>query len=373
VAGIGFRALLVVMCCGSALACAGGQAQGQRGPGGLPSTSELRQVSYPALAHIDHAAPDEPDGTKLLYLDGWRMLQRGQRAELAPQVLIDTLQRSCHSGRGWMHLSRRGNVYWSATFLGNLKLLGKAGLADVLQCGPELVTAGWPPVLWTETGPQPLEYSAPIGRAHFKTRQQGSAWAFPDTWLVTSDGGKTFTRAAKPGAPELLEEVPRNLPEVGQAAQGVAVRAWLERAVKSGAGRVIDGKRLSDGTWVRVAGTQEELMAALRAPDGRITTLTAPSDCRFSAWGALLLTVCPMRGQVDTVWLDAVYPKVDLPAAPRALRSLIADAEGHFLFALSRLAEGDQARVLLRFDGQAWQEFADVNSEPLYARHGWLC
>lgn len=359
------------MCGSSAFACAGSKAQGQRAPGGVP-ISELRQVSYPTLAHIDHAAPDEPDGTKLLYLDGWRMLQRGQRAELAQQVLVDTLQRSCHSGRGWMHLSRRGNVYWSDTFLGNLKLLGKVGMADLLQCGPELVTAGWPPLLWTETGPQPLEHSAPIGRAHFKTRQQGSAWAFPDTWLTTSDGGKTFTRTAKAGAPELLREVPRPLPEVGQAAQGLAIRAWLERAVKSGAGRVIDGKRLSDGSWVRVAGTQEEVMAALRAPDGRITTLSAPSDCRFSTWGTLLLTVCPMRGQVDTVWVDAVYPKVDLPAAPRTLRSLIADAEGRFLFALSRLAEGDRERVLLRFDGKAWQEFADVNSEPLYSRHGWL-
>lgn len=366
------RALLVVTSGASALACAGGLARGQ--PGGVASTLELRQVTYPPSPHhVVRAAPDEPDGTKLLYLDGWRMLHQGSRVELAEQVTIDTLQRSCHSGRGWMHVSHRGHVYWSSTFLGNLKLLGKASDQGMVQCGPQLVTAGSPPELWTETGPQPLTYSAPIGRAHFKTRLQGSAWAFPDLWLTTSDGGKTFSRSPAPGSPELFQTVPTELPEIGETELGLALRAWLERAVKSGAGRVMDGLRLSDGTWVRTGGIERERYAALRSPDGRITTVTARGDCGFSTLGSQLLTRCQLEDPVDTLVVDVVYPQgAKLVPPPRALRRVITDAEGRFLFAQSRLSEGRKERVLLRFDGKAWQEFPQIASEPQYSRHGWL-
>ena len=326
----------------------------------------------PPPHHVIRAAPDEPDGTKLLYLDGWRMQLRGEQAVLAEHVTIDSLQRSCRASSGWTHVSSRGHVYWSSTFLGNLKLLGKAPAGRILQCGPQLVTEGSPPQLWTEAGVQPLEYSTPVGRAYFQTPLQGSAWVFPDVWLNTSDGGKTFTPTKEPGARGLFEEVPDELPEIGVTALGLAVRAWLERAVKSGAGRVMEGLRLSDGTWVRTGGAGDERYAALRTPDGRVTTLAATRNCQFLAWGSQLLTRCEPAAPIDTVVVDAVYPKVGLSAPPRALRHVIADSEGRYLFAQSRLGDGEKERMLMRFDGKAWQLFPAIASEPLHARHGWL-
>lgn len=375
--GIASRAPVALLCAGSVMACASSLASRQVSSN-VAASSELRLVTYPRPPHhVIRAAPDEPDGTKLLYADGWRMLHRGTRVELAQQVTIDSLERSCHAGSGWMHVSVRGQVYWSSTFLGDLKLLGQADSRSLLQCGPMLVTAGWPPQLWTQAGPQPLQHTAPIGWASFTTPLLGQAWAFPDFWLRTSDGGKTFARAGAASAAGEVEPVPTDLPEVGYVELGIALRAWVERAVASGAGRVMDGLELSDGTWVRVVGSEREMYAGLRGPDGRVTTLTVRGGCQFLAWGAQLLARCEVQGSsgalVDTVTVQTVYPKrAELPTPPHTLRQLIADAEGQFLFAQSRLGEGTTERGLLRFDGRAWRQFPKVGSEPLLARHGWL-
>ena len=343
--------------------------------------TEWHKISYPsAPVHLRWMGND-PDGTRLIALDGWRVKQRGEQVEFAKQALLTPIFRSCRSGSGWAHLTRERNVYWSSGFLGELKYLGSAQTSELLECGPELVTLGNPLKLWTETGGQTLSWDSPVGWASFSDPRHGRALALPDRWLTTSDGGETFSPLTKAplSVAASLAQLPQEHERLNEREVGILIRAWLSRALSSEAGRAVAGQALNDGTAFRIGSSEKHTWVLLHRPSGAIATTELSSSCSESgSWGQKLVFVCPAAEPLPGgVTLRVVYPQAGiLPSPPRIPQGgLVGDQAGRYLFMQASKSRQDgqvRNRALMRFDGTAWQVYPSLAGTPVAVRHGWL-
>ncbi|HYQ01158.1 MAG TPA: hypothetical protein VER96_20950 [Polyangiaceae bacterium] len=338
-----------------------------------------REVRYPQTPNHVLLMSNEPDGTQLIAVDGFRMKQRGERVEFAKQVLEPAILRSCSAGHGWVHVTEERDVYRSDSFLGNLELVGHVDNFDFLQCGPQAVTLRPRPVFWSDGETQRLTWDSPIGWASFSDAKRGDALAFPDFWLKTSDGGKTFARAP---APFSMVDAFARVPPVqfgllSEADFRLALRAWSRRALRSVAGRAVADFELSDGTAVRITATQEVLNIELRTAQGKFSSVEVSGNCNDAeAWGSKLALLCFTDPAAQQSILRVLYPNQEtLPGPPLPPQSgLVADPTGRYLFAQGRMIDHprQKTRPLMRFDGKAWQVFEHIDSPPIAVRHGWL-
>ena len=332
-----------------------------------------QRVFYPAIPREARLVELAPNGVRRALLGSFRVELDGSEAHLAQAATLEPISWSCHSGDGWLHLSSDGVVYASSDYLGDLTRVGVSTQpgADLLQCGPEVVLAGQPPVRWTKAGPLSLHAPKPLGFVHFRSALEGEAIAFPDLPFVTHDGGKSFVAAQSAiSVLAAAAELPKPYAELEEEAYRAALRAWLRRAVASEAGRALGGHRLSDGTWLRSALAGTSILVALQDPSGKVTSLEVEGQgCQIAPFGARLLAYCmqPNAG------LRSIYPpeKPLWNGYPRS--HFLGDDAGRFVFALGDGESWPQSNSpLARFDGREWQTYPARRGLPLAARHGWL-
>jgi hypothetical protein len=351
----------------------------------LPSASSAVVLPAPAQWHVAHY-PEEPswivlnetlpDGTQRLVMEGTRAERRGTRIKFAEQNLLESIRQSCRSGNGWVHVARGGAVYWSDTFLGDLRQLGMTRRwAYLMQCGPQAIVNAPTPELWTRHGKLALS-SLPAGaEVRFTSELLGEAQAFPDRVLRTRDGGKTFERVDAPGRyfPALPAYAEQSLPKLGDADLDVVRSEWARRAVASEAGSLIDGGRLADGTRYRVVSRTKGDIVAFQGPNGVVSTIVLDEGCFPTAWGSKLLARC----REGAIGLPVVYPPgaPQLPAVPKSPRFVHGDAVGRWLFVKPWPPDPFNPKndvPLLRFDGVSWREYPDVAGYPEAVHGDWL-
>lgn len=344
-----------------------------------PVLTDWREVSYPQTPSHVLLMGSEPDGTHLVAVDGFRMKQRGEQVEVAKQALYAAIFRSCRAGAGWVHVSDERDVYRSDTFLGKMEVVGHVDNIDFLQCGPQAVTLRPRPVFWSDVGAQRLTWDSPISWASFSDRKHGEALAFPDFWLKTSDGGKTFARtAASMSIADAFARVPPTEHALLSDAEfALVLRAWSRRALRSVAGRAVAGAQLADGSVFRTTGTRNQLWIEVRTAQGKFSSLEVSGNCtHFDAWGGKLAVLCFTDPGEERSELKIAYPtKETLPGPPLPPQhGFIADAEGRYLFAQGRMIDHprQKTRPLMRFDGKAWQVYEHIDSPPVVVQRGWL-
>ena len=337
-----------------------------------PVSKSWQRVFYPAVPTEARLVELGADHVQRALLGSFRVELEGADVRLAETAPLDPLTWSCRSGDGWLHSSSGGVVYASNDYLGDLTRVGviQDHGASLLQCGPEVVLDGTPPVRWSRAGAQPLEAPKRLGFVHFRNDREGKALAFPDLPFVTHDGGKSFNLAKQPiSVIAAAEAVPKPYTLLEEGAFAATLAPWLRRAVASEAGRALGGVRLSDGTWLRSATTSNRILVALREPSGQVTSLEVPGvPCELVPFGARLLAYCVHEGG-----LRSIYPerKSIWNGYPR--EHFLGDDAGQYLFALGDGETWPQSYSPLgRFDGKSWQTYRALQGQPLVARHGWL-
>jgi hypothetical protein len=382
-------ALVIVMFGLGASGCSGAARPQQELPSsgakapGEPPKAAWRWASYSppgAVTFVESGA----DGTQRVLVGGFRAEQRGTQVELSREAASAELVRSCRTDGGFIHYSLAGELFWSETFLGPLIPSGTSPVDfrnQLAECGPVVVSAredrGFAVV--SRQGSRPLAAGdARLVAVQFSTPTLGRAIAEPDRLLETRNGGQTFTEpAARPPAeldrPAAWLGAEPSRPERrelhGEAAAPV-LRAWLERALDSEVGRLVEGLRLSDGTWVRTLQDDREFYVAFRSPDGKLSSHAVRGACHAQPWGSHLLLDCAQSAGNLRLFGPGGEQPISQP--PQQLMRVFADAEGSCLFGLGvgeRQGKRATSSGPLVFEGGRWREFAEPDVVPIALRN----
>ena len=331
-----------------------------------PAPTPWRVVRYPKAPRQADVVEVAADGTQRLLVGGFRAEQRGKSVTFAEQATADDIYLSCPAEKGYLHRTVGGRFFWSETFLGKLEpggFVGPEAFGRLEQCGPVIVS--------DREGSRRLVHRRGVAtlpknqllRVGFLTPERGRAVDAPDRLLETRDAGRTFQElVARPAeaqdSPEAwlagVKPPPRDT-EGKDIQSPEAVEAWLRRAVASERGRLMDGLRLSDGTWVRKFQDYHRHYLAFRMPSGQITSYRLEGRCEIKLWGDKLLAACTDNVDLSLFALTAAGIK-DLPAPPVSLKTVVTNPQGKLLAGRGWDQDENDVRRdwLLRFDGQRW-------------------
>lgn len=336
-----------------------------------------RIAHYPKAPRKADVVELAADGTQRLLIGGFRAEQRGKSVTFAEQSTADDIYLSCPAEKGYLHHTAGGRFFWSETFLGKLEpggFIGPQAFGRLEQCGPVIVSE--------RKGIRRLVHrhgvvtlpKNQLFRVGFLTPERGRAIDAPDRLLETRDGGGSFQElATRPAeaqdSPEAWLAGVRPPPRDSQGKDiqsPEAVEAWLRRAVASEVGRMMDGLRLSDGTWVRKSEDYHRIYLAFRMPSGQVTSYPLQGRCEVTPWGDKLLAEC--RDNVDSSLFSLTAAGIKpLPAAPVSPGFIVADPKGKLL--AGRAWNHDDHNVrhdwLVRFDGQRWLVTPEKSWGPL--------
>jgi hypothetical protein len=356
-------------------------------------SSEWHTVAYPAADRRATLVEQDSDGTERLDMGGLRAEIRGNNVVFAEEGLLDDIGRSCRSGSGWIHVTHRGIVYESRTFLSHLEPLGAAGsggYAGVRQCGPVVVIndESGTPEIWSHFDRRALPALKDVLAFRFSSPTKARAIAWPDRLLQSEDGGRTLYASAShaedfdsPTDWLGTDSTPKNT-EAKQQTMERLLAAYAHHSVESDVGALVGGLSLNDGTRIRDAGgywlkgkgpdSIHKQFIALRRPDGTIVDTELEGACHLLAWGNKLLAHC-YEGEPG---LRVVYPldAPPIPEPPLRPRFVFADPDGRYVVS-EPWPEDDYETVsqkLIHFDGVSWRVIEKANGDLSNVRGKWL-